>query len=642
MKDQDVQGASRPSRRLILLSLAAWLVLALGLPLAALTLNAVKFAGFPLGFWTTSVFVLIALAALAMVFAARAGGDSGGEGVAPSLRFAGEAIGSAGVIGSVGAIAALGYDGLAFPLGLAAGLALLTLIVAPRFSLYPVQTIAGFFSTRYGGVWPRRLALAIMGIASVALLAADLRGGALAVQGAFATDYATGVAITTVALAVVWLLRSLFHVPSGRGIVFALLLVMVFIPVFALPMYQGRLPLPLFVYGYGLEDLAALEQKLIVNKLADVRSLKPMAAPFLQLSMSNFAGFVVALALGIAALPYLLGRHVSQARVAPGAAPNRSALATVWVVWFLLALAAFAVFERIGVADVISKGVETAVLPASLVDASGRGWVSICGVNSYVASDITAACAKASGNRGFVRLQDVAFTSDGFAMAAPWISGLPAPVFMPLWLAAALAALVTGHAIISGFLAADAEGRRSGTADAAALDARSVILAVLLLFMALVLAMVGYLEIPALFSEGLAIIAAGLFPSLILGLFWRRMTAGGAVAAMLTGAVLTGLYIAGVRHFPVVMVDWTGALSDAAPAAFRKFNDLKAAFAAAATDEARATAWAALWRHSGTLANWWGLKPAAAVLFGIPAGFIAGALVSLAQPRRAERAAARV
>ena len=167
----------------------AWLVLAFGLPLAALTLNAVKFAGFPLGFWTTAVFVLIALATLAMVFAARAGGDAAAKASRRRCGLAGEAIGSAGVIGSVGAIAALGYDGLAFPLGLAAGLALLAMIVAPRFSLYPVQTIAGFFSARYGGVWPRRLALAITGVASVALLAADLRGGALAVQGAFATDY---------------------------------------------------------------------------------------------------------------------------------------------------------------------------------------------------------------------------------------------------------------------------------------------------------------------------------------------------------------------------------------------------------------------------------------------------------------------
>lgn len=632
MSTIDVEGASRPSRRLLGLSLLGWAILALALPLAALTLNAVKFAGFPLGFWTTAVFVLVALAGLTLVFAASAGGDARGDGMAPSFRLAGEAIGSAGVIGAIGAIAALGYDGLAFPLGMAAGLALLAIAIAPRFALYPVSTIAGFFTARYGGRWPRRLALMIATLGSIGLLAADLRGGALAVQGAFATDYATGVATTAVALAAIWLMRALLPMPSGRGVMFAALLVMVFIPVFAYPVYQGRWPLPLFVYGYGLEDLATLEQNLIVNKLADVRSLKPMSAPFLQLSMSNFAGVVIALAFGFAALPHLLGRHLSRATVTPGAAPRRAALGTLWLVWFLLALAAFAVFERLGVAQELSKGIETAAIPATLLDASGRGWATLCGIHSFSAADVAAACAKTSGNRGFLRLQDVAFSSDGFVLAAPSISGLPQYLSWPLWCAAALAALATGHAIIAGLLAADGDGRRRGTVEASALDVRSIVLAIGVLLAALIMAMLSGLEIPALSSEALALIAAGLFPAVALGLFWRRMSAAGAVAAMLTGVLVTGAYIVGVRYFPVAMFEWTGALSDAAPGAIRKFGQLQQTFADAATDEARADAWLALWRHAGGIANWWGLKPAAAVLLGLPAGLIAGVLVSLVRP----------
>lgn len=617
---------------MVALSLAMWVLLAFALPLAALTLNAVKFAGFPLGFWTTSVFVLIAMAALALLFATKARGEYAHDGVTPSLRMAGEAIGSAGVVGAVGAIAALGYDGLVFPLGIAAGLCLLAIAIAPRFALYPIRTISGFFSTRFGGRWPRRLALIITAVGSVGLLAADLRGGALAVQGAFATDYATGVATTGVALAIVWLLRALLPLPQGKGLIFAAILILVFVPVFALPLYQGRLPLPLFLFGYGLEDLAALEQNLIANKLADVRALKPMSAPFLQLSMPNFAGFVLALALGLAALPYLLGRHVSQATATPGAATRRAALGTAWVVWFLLALAAFAVFARLGVAQEISKGIETAAIPSPMLDASGRGWVTLCGVNSYTNADVAAACAKASGHRGFLRLQDVAFSSDGFALSAPAISGLPAYTFWPFWLAAAIAALVTGNAIVAGLLAADGEGRRRGSVDAAALDARSVILAISVMLAALVVAMVAGLEIPALFSEGLAIIAAGIFPALALGLFMRRMSAAGAVAAMLTGLTVTGLYIAGVRLFPVLMFEWTGALSDAAPGAVRKFTQLREALAAASTDDDRASAGIALWRHASSIANWWGLKPAASVVMAVPAAVVAGILVSLAKP----------
>lgn len=628
MADSDVQGASRPSRRLLIASLLAWAVLVLGLPLAALTLNAFKLAGFPLGFLTTAVLVLVALAALATFFSVRALGDSREEGVAPSLRLAGEVIGSAGVVGAVGIIAAYGYDGLAFPLGLAAGLSLIAIAVAPRFALYPVRSLAGFFAVRFAGRWPRRVALAILWVSSIVLLAADLRGGALAVQGLLATDYATGLAATAVALGFVWLLRSLFEIPHGRGAVFASLLVLVFIPVFALPAYLGRLPLPLFVYGYGIQDLATLEQKLIVDKLANFESLRPMAAPFLRLSMTNFLGFVVALALGVAALPYLLGRHFSQAHVAPGAASKRAALGTVWVVWFLLALAAFSVFERIGVAEAIGKGIETAAVPEALLTVSGRGWVSLCGIYSSSVTEVAAACAKVPGSRGFLRLQDVGFSSDGFALSAPLISGLPYYIFGTFWLAAGIAALVTGHAIIAGLVAADGERRRGGMVAAESLDARSVVLAVVTLLLGLMVAFVSRLEIPQLFADGLSLIAAGLFPSLILGLFWRRMTGAGAVAAMLAGFAITGLYIAGVRYFPVQMVDWAGAWLEAGPGAVSKFTDLKAAYEAALGPE-KVLVWAELWQHASSIANLWGLKPAAATLVAVPVSLITGVIVSL-------------
>ena len=90
-----------------------------------------------------------------------------GEGLRPALVFAGEATGAVTIIGFTGYIAALGYDGLALPLGLVAGMALLAIVVAPRFVLYPVRSISGFFAVRYGGGATRRLALLITSAATV-------------------------------------------------------------------------------------------------------------------------------------------------------------------------------------------------------------------------------------------------------------------------------------------------------------------------------------------------------------------------------------------------------------------------------------------------------------------------------------------
>ena len=84
------------------------------------------------------------------------------------------------------------------------------------------------------------------------------------------------------------------------------------------------------------------------------------------------------------------------------------------------------------------------------------------------------------------------------------------------------------------------------------------------------------------------------------------------------------------------MFDLTGSMSDAAPGAVKKFADLKTAYLAAPSDDARAAAWSALWHHASAVANWRGLIPAATVLISLPAGFLAGCLVSLGRPKNVE------
>ena len=122
MTSEDVAGASRPTRRLTIVSVIIWALLAFALPLAALTLNALQVAGFPLGFWFAAQGAFMGLIALVWVFRWRAGGEGQREGIVAPLVFAGEVISSAGFIGFAGMVAALGYDGLAYPLGTAAGL----------------------------------------------------------------------------------------------------------------------------------------------------------------------------------------------------------------------------------------------------------------------------------------------------------------------------------------------------------------------------------------------------------------------------------------------------------------------------------------------------------------------------------------
>lgn len=630
MKLGDIAGASRPSGRLLLASLMLWLILAVALPLSALTLNLFHFAGSPLGFWIAAQGAIIGLVALVAFYAWRAGGSSAREGIGPALVFAGECIGAVALLGFTGYIAAMGYDGLALPLGLVAGIALLAILVAPRFVLYPVQSISGFFAVRYGSNFARRLAFLIACVGTVLLLAADIRAGSLAFQSLSNLPLPQAILVLTLSITAIWLAGSLLPSRKIDGIGFIVICGGLLVTLVGLALYASGSVMPHLTLGTALQSHASISQKLIINRLSDFQSLKPMASPFLQLTMKNFAGLLLAVALGMVVAPHLLGRHVSQSSVAPGGAVKRTAAALFAVAIIVASLPPLAVYSRLGFEQTMSKGIEIAAIPQSMAEASALGWVKVCDRNSEAPTELTAACQKASGQRGFVRVQDLAFTTDGFVVAAPKISGLDPWLQYPLLIGAVLASILMGNALVSGVVVADSEIRSNRDAiEPSGLDFRAAAAGGALLVAGALGALYAVMSTGLLAAEGFAILAAGLFPALILGLHWRHMNKAGAIAAMIVGIGITGFYLLGVHFWPAELFKLSGSLSNAMPEAAERFDELQAALATAATPEAQSAARAALAEHVETIANWGGLKPAAVTLFSVPAGFVAGVLFSL-------------
>ncbi len=455
MSQTAVEDARRRSRGLLLAAVAIWTLLAVVLPLGALTLNALPFAGYPLGFWIAAQGAPIGLAAVALVYSWRARASRGREGWGPPLALAGEAVGAAAVVGFAGAVAALGYDGLALSLGLIAGLALMAIAVAPRYSLYPANSLSEFFAARFGGVWPRRIALFIAATASILLLAANLRAGALAVQGLISADYANGAAIMSAAVALVWLAGSALGARLHPGVFYAALLIGVLAALSTFAARYGDSALSYFAYADAMRELSAMEQKLVAGKLSDMASLRPMSSPFLQASMQNFLGLVLAVALGVAALPHLLRSGGSN----PALAGRRAAIATAWATLLLMGLVALAVYSRIGLAELIGQGLPAESAPTQLLSAHGLNWVKICGTAS--GADLAAACSTLAGQRGVLRMQDLAFASDAFIVAAPWLSGLPTPAVLSFWAAIAVSAIAAGATILKGYADAAGDGDQS-------------------------------------------------------------------------------------------------------------------------------------------------------------------------------------
>jgi cation/acetate symporter len=131
-----------------------------------------------------------------------------------------------------------------------------------------------------------------------------------------------------------------------------------------------------------------------------------------------------------------------------------------------------------------------------------------------------------------------------------------------------------------------------------------------------------------------SVAAAGLFPVLVLGIWWRRTTRAGAIAGLLAGLVVTISYIGGSQLAPVGFYEMTGTLSDAGPTAGKKLSDLMAVAEKASPDGKSSAETAVLAYARGTsfkagAANWLGIHNSAAAVFGLPIGFLIIILVSL-------------
>ena len=127
--------------------------------------------------------------------------------------------------------------------------------------------------------------------------------------------------------------------------------------------------------------------------------------------------------------------------------------------------------------------------------------------------------------------------------------------------------------------------------------ARRVMLSkILLLLVALAAAYVASLkmaDILFLVSAAFSLAAAGFFPALVLGIFWKRASKWGAVLGMLSGFALTLYYMCTTHPWMRSLFDIKGPIADY---------------------------------------TWWGIAPISAGIFGVPLGFAVIIIVSLLTP----------
>lgn len=615
-------SARRPGWKLAAV-LLIWVVFALVVPAFAPLFNAVRLQGFPLGFYLAAQGALVVFALLGFWSAAPAGRqeEAGSSPVLTGMSTAGVWISGATCVAIAGALYAYGYDGLSFVIGFSGGLVIITWIISPAFAASGSASVEEFLSHRTGSPLAARVAILMLIVCLTLLVSAELvliRTLIAQLSPGLSAD--TLLAAAAIAVIVIALISGLCRL---QAVSYLLVFGIVTLAAGAMSWAAFDVVIPQFAYGLGLQDLAVLERKLILDGVSDPAVVRPFVQPNISFSRENFLALTLSLMLGAAAMPQLLGRL--PARKSQPERNQSMRWTLVFVVSLLITLPAVATFAKLDIYRAVARAVTAETAPAWLNGTGTAAMTPRCGES----------CAERGGR---LHVEDMAVDPEAILPSAAAIAGLPDYAGWILSAALALAAvLAAGHGVavvtrsIGGAMirGAPRENVSSGG------PGRAVSLGVTIALVALAALMATGIraDLMTRISWSLSLAAAGVFPMLFLAAIIRRPTALSLVAGGLTGFAVALYYIVGTQAFPSQFLMLWHEYSNMPEWRLDAFEEVRRNCL-----DAAAGACAEMQEMARDLANWWGIDARAAGIIGAPVGLLVATLLALpaALRRRAD------
>jgi cation/acetate symporter len=335
--------------------------------------------------------------------------------------------------------------------------------------------------------------------------------------------------------------------------------------------------------------------------------------------------------VGTASLPHILMRYFTTPSVRE--ARNSVAWSLLFIFILYFTAPAYAAFAKWTMLDLVAAG----LTPENI--AAQAGWmqrwaeaesilVNICGVSAENLAAVAAACAA----KGVTTLSfaDIALNTDMIVLATPEMAGMPYVISGLVAAGGLAAALSTADGLLLAIANALSHDIYYKMLDPKASTARRLVVArILLVAVAVVAAYVASTrpaDILSMVAWAFSLAAAGIFPALVLGIWWKRTTTAGAVWGIIAGFGICAYYLVATRYYAPSFYEMWGWLSGATAEQAARYAELKAAIATAADPAAAARAFDSF---AQSIASWWGIKNISAALFGLPVGFGVMIVVSL-------------
>ncbi|MCX2727616.1 cation acetate symporter [Thermomicrobium sp. 4228-Ro] len=456
---------------------------------------------------------------------------------------------AASFISMAGTLWLLGYDGLAYIMGWTGGYVLLALLFAPYIRKFGQYTIPDFVATRYGErARLARLVAAICAIiVSLAYVTAQVTGVGIIMSRFFGLDYRIGVFVGLAGVLVCSFLGGMKSITWTQVAQYLILIVAYLIPVTFLSAKLTGVPFPQLMYGKALSEITQLEQAMnlssYVQPFKQALSNASAITAFKQIGLTppqpitvkdwvgtpwQFLALTLCLMAGTAGLPHILIRYYTVP------SPKEARMSVGWslfFIWLLYVTApAYAAFSRWEVLqNVVGQPINA--LPAWTASWIKTGLLKITDAN----------------NDGILQFSELSINGDIVVLATPEIAGLPFTIAALVAAGGLAAALSTADGLLLVISTAVAHDIYAKIINPNAPYGRRFLLSRIMILVSAVtaalLAIPQFALIVQLVAWAFSLAASTFFPVVLLGIFWKRANANGAIAGMVGGLITCIVYM---------------------------------------------------------------------------------------------------
>jgi len=493
---------------------------------------------------------------------ARAGTTSefyaAGRGVNPvvnGMATAADWMSAASFISMAGLIAFVGYNNSTFLMGWTGGYVLMAMLLAPYLRKFGKYTVPEFIGDRYYSTAARLVAVVALIVISVTYVIGQMTGAGVAFSRFLEVDVTTGLYIASATVFVYAVLGGMKGITYTQVAQYVVLIIAYTIPAVFISLQLTGNPIP----GLGLfSNMAPGEvgagTPLLVTLDGLVTDLgfneyTTGSSPWLM------ALFTLSLMIGTAGLPHVIIRFFTVPKVAD--ARWSAGWALVFIALLYLTAPAVGAMARLNIMTTMwPQGVEGEAVAVDELPDWFETWqvTGLLGVEDkngdgriQYYNESGAGMAELAAERGWTGNELVTFNRDILVLANPEIANLPGWVIALIAAGGLAAALSTAAGLLLAISSAISHDVIKSVINPNISEKGELLAARISMGGAIVLATWLGLNPPGFAAQTVALAfglaAASLFPTLMMGIFSKRMNSAGATWGMLAGLISTCVYL---------------------------------------------------------------------------------------------------